>query len=243
MTIYYKINKHMKLAVLSDIHGNFDALEAVLREARAGQADRLLVLGDSVGYYYQPGQVMQALAGWDTEMIRGNHEEILCRLIDDPSMEPAITRKYGSGHRCALDQLDAAQISLLRSLPETKRISIGPVSLLLCHGSPWDAGQYIYPDAAEEVLKRFDDYPSHFILFGHTHYACCFKTRSGLAVNPGSVGQSREKGGQASWALIDTANRTVRFRNTPYDSAALEAQAAKLDPDYSYGRMILTRNS
>ena len=84
----------MKVAVISDIHGNFDALVAVLEKAENENVTHLLNLGDVVGYYYYPDKIMDLLSQWSFDIIKGNHEKILEDLIADSSLsETIINRK------------------------------------------------------------------------------------------------------------------------------------------------------
>jgi putative phosphoesterase len=231
----------MKIGVLSDIHGNKFALEQVLIEARRENLTKLLVLGDIVGYYYYPDKALDLLSDWDFLMIKGNHEEILFDIIDGFESNKKIKKKYGSGHECAIEKLNKNQLNLLRSLPESKVLSFDGVSILMTHGSPWSKNLYVYPDANLEVVQKFDNYNYDFILFGHTHYACSFKTTNGWALNPGSVGQSRQNGGKAYWAIIDTANKSFQMKTTDYSTEKLLNEVLEKDSKVEYLSNILNR--
>ena len=76
----------MKVAVLSDIHGNYDAFKEVLKKAEQEGVKHLLILGDIVGYYYSPQKILKSLSDWSFDMIKGNHEDILGSLISNPSL-------------------------------------------------------------------------------------------------------------------------------------------------------------
>ena len=231
----------MKIGVFSDIHGNKFALEQVLIEARKENLTKLLVLGDIVGYYYHPDKALDLLSDWDFLMIKGNHEEILFDIIDGFESNKKIKKKYGSGHQCAIKKLSKNHLNLLRSLPETNALSFDGVSILMTHGSPWCKDLYVYPDANLEVIRKFDDFNYDFILFGHTHYACSFKTDNGWALNPGSIGQSRQNGGKASWAIIDTSNKSFQMKTTDYNTKKLLNEVLEKDNEVTYLSEILNR--
>jgi putative phosphoesterase len=233
----------MKIGVLSDIHGNHYALKEVLNDARLENVNRLIILGDLVGYYYYPNLVLDLISEWGFDIIKGNHEEILFNILDHPKSIELINNKYGTGHQCAIDKLNDIQLNFLRSLPETKSIIINGVSILMTHGSPWSKDLYIYPDADKEIVKKFDNFNYDFILFGHTHYACSFKTANGFALNPGSVGQSRQNGGKAYWSIIDTINKSYQFKITDYDATALKKEILEKDPKSRYNYDILERKT
>ena len=115
----------MKVAVISDIHGNFDALVAVLEKAENENVTHLLILGDIVGYYYHPDKIMELLSQWSFDIIKGNHEKILEDLIADSSLSETIRLKYGSGHQEAINKLTQEQLNFLSDLPETKTLQFG----------------------------------------------------------------------------------------------------------------------
>ncbi len=231
----------MKIAILSDIHGNHFALKSVLKEASNYDVQKFLILGDIVGYYYSPDLVLKLLSNWDCHIIKGNHEDILLKAANDNDYLELITTKYGFGHKMALQKLKQNDINFLRELPETEKLIIDNVSILLSHGSPWNQGEYVYPDSDNKLLKKFDDFSFDFIFFGHSHYQFLFKTKNGLAVNPGSVGQSRLKGGVASWAILNTKSKTIQMRETHYSTARLKKIVKSLDPLKKYNFDILNR--
>ena len=118
----------MKVAVLSDIHGNYDAFKEVLKKAEQEGVKHLLILGDIVGYYYSPQKILKSLSDWSFDMIKGNHEDILGSLILNPSLRESIRLKYGSGHHYAINKLDNKTIKSLISLPSKKTVIIEGVS-------------------------------------------------------------------------------------------------------------------
>ena len=197
----------MKVAVISDIHGNFDALAAVLEKAENENVTHLLILGDVVGYYYHPDKIMDLLSQWNFDIIKGNHEKILEDLIADSSLSETIRLKYGSGHQEAINKLTQEQLRFLIDLPETKTVQFGQTSLLMCHGSPWSIDYYVYPDCDKEILEKCDSKVHDFVLIGHSHYSFAIRNENSILINPGSVGQSRQTGGKASWCVINTDNQ------------------------------------
>lgn len=231
----------MKIGILSDIHGNHYALMEVLKEAENIGIEHLLILGDIVGYYYHPDKVLDLLSTRQYDLIKGNHEDILFDIIDDSNLLEKVSKKYGRGHEMAIEKLSESSLHMLRKSPSKKEIKIEDVSFLMCHGSPWLENLYIYPDADNELLSGFNKYDYDFVLFGHTHYPCIFRTKHGVVINPGSIGQSREKGGVASWAIVNTMNNIVQFKSTPYDTKALEKEVLSIDPEISYNLSILSR--
>ncbi|MFX0556537.1 metallophosphoesterase family protein [Maribacter sp. CXY002] len=231
----------MKLAVISDIHGNYEALLQVLNKAETKGVEHLLVLGDIVGYYYHPDKVLALLEDWSYDIIKGNHETIMENLIADPSIGESIRLKYGSGHKEAVEKLNDDQINFLIDLPETKSLKINNLDILMCHGSPWANDFYIYPDCDSNILSRCDSSMHDFVLIGHSHYAFAVKNEHSVLLNPGSVGQSRQIGGRASWAMIDTENKSFQLLTTGYNVEKLLHEVNEKDAEIKYLTKILNR--
>ena len=231
----------MKLAVISDIHGNYEALLQVLNKAKREGVEHLLILGDIVGYYYHPDKVLALLEDWSYDMIKGNHETIMENLIADPSIGESIRLKYGSGHKDAIAKLSDKQINFLIGLPETKTVKINNVAILMCHGSPWSNDFYIYPDCDSDILLQCNSEAHDFVLIGHSHYAFAVKNKNSMLINPGSVGQSRQMGGKASWAIIDTNNTSFQMLTTTYCVKELMEEVQEKDSQVKYLAEILTR--
>lgn len=232
----------MKIAVISDIHGNYDALNAVLKKAKEENIEHLLVLGDIVGYYYHPDKIMMLLSEWSFDIIKGNHEKILENLIINPALKESIRSKYGSGHQEALNKLNEQQIDFLKDLPEKISVKLDKVNFLLCHGSPWSNDFYIYPDCENEIVLKCDSKDHDFVLIGHSHYAFAIKNNNSVLINPGSVGQSRQRGGMASWCIINTKNKSFQLISTNYDVEKLLHEINLKDPEIKYLTEVLKRN-
>lgn len=231
----------MKLGLIGDVHGNAAALHAVLLSAAAHNVERLLITGDLVGYYFQPLQVLEQLAPWEKVIVRGNHEDMLCRSRDDPDYLRGLEAKYGSGVRLALEQLSVKQLDDVCGLPHPLSLEIDGVRILLSHGAPWNVDQYIYPDSAPDLIERCVSYGFDLVVTGHTHYPMVKKIGSTVLVNPGSVGQPRNHRPGAAWAIFDTVDRTIELRSESYDSAELVRECRARHPELPYLSEVLLR--
>lgn len=231
----------MKIAVISDIHGNHYALQEVLNEARNIGVDKILVLGDIVGYYYYPEKILNLLSEWDYEIIKGNHEVILQDLYEKKISPEILTEKYGRGHEYALKKISQDKLDWLFSLPVQKSLIIDGVSFQLNHGSPSSIDEYIYPDAPIAQLEKCNSKQHDFVLIGHSHYSFSYKCTDSILINCGSVGQSREKGGKAYWALINTDNKDYKIRVTSYSPAKLIQDIQSIESKIGYSSKILER--
>jgi putative phosphoesterase len=231
----------MKLGILGDIHGNHFALKAVLDAARRHGAKRLIITGDLVGYYFWPKEVLTFLSQWDVAVVRGNHEIMLDEARKSTDYLALIEGKFGTGTRIAVEQLETEQLNLLCSLPHPLEISVEKCRIMLCHGAPWDLNQYIYPDAESEMLKRCAMQEYDLVVMGHTHYPMNAKIGKTLLVNPGSVGQPRNRQPGAHWALFDTESREVSMRCESYDAWPVIAESHRRHPDINYLAEVLER--
>jgi predicted phosphodiesterase len=224
----------VRYLILSDIHSNLEALEAVLAAA-AGEWDRAIVLGDLVGYGADPNAVIDRVQSLDpVAVIRGNHDKASCG-IDNGENFNQIARYAAAWTQ---DHLTPEHREYLRQLPK------GPAAidarLEICHGAPFDEDHYIFD--AGDAQRSFDAASRAACVFGHTHLPVVF-TAAGVKlgaevpegdsrtlrlepdvrylVNPGSVGQPRDGDPRAAFAFyIDDG--TIRFRRVAYDLA--EAQ-------------------
>lgn len=231
----------MKVGVISDIHGNHYALEAVLKVAIKDGVEYFLILGDVVGYYYHPEIVLKMLSKWNYEIIKGNHEVLLQDLMENKIDPEVLKDKYGRGHEQALKNIDNETLKWLFSLPAQKSVIIDSVSFQLNHGSPYSIDEYLYPDTPVSKLEKCDSLDHDFVLIGHSHYSFLFKCANSILINCGSVGQSRQKGGMAHWAVINTTNKSYEIKTTPYDTSELLEEIKLFESKVVYSSKILQR--
>ncbi len=231
----------MKLALLGDIHGNARALEAVLVAAKISGVGQLLITGDLVGYYFEPLKVLDMLAPWEKHIVRGNHEDMLHIARSEPDKLDEFDARYGTGLRVTLEQLDESRLNVLCDLPHPMQLEIDNRKIMLCHGSPWDLEQYIYPDAASELLEMCASPGFDLVVMGHTHYPMHYQIGHTLLVNPGSVGQPRNRQPGAHWVLYDTDSGRIELRNEQYDVGSLVEECRRRLPALPYLSEVLLR--
>ena len=120
----------MKIAILADIHGNSFALDEVFNDIEINDCEQILVLGDLVGYYYNPSCVVDRIKN-DSRCItiKGNHEDLLLKAIDDSSFAHKCYLKHGSGLNIAIETLSIDQLDWIKALPESKRIELDGIKL------------------------------------------------------------------------------------------------------------------
>lgn len=231
----------MRYLVLTDIHANLQALDAVLADAATQAWEQALVLGDLVGYGGDPNGVIariQALA--PAAIIRGNHDKVAARLVPATGFNPVARAAI----QWTADTLTPAHAVWLAALPQ------GPLAvdddIEVCHGTPFDEDVYLVGPA--EAAQAADAASRPICLYGHTHVQTGFTVRDGrlaripddgrrplqveagmgrLLLNPGAVGQPRDGDPRAAYAVVDTDLRLVTLHRVSYP--VQDAQARILD--------------
>ena len=248
----------MRYLIFSDLHANLDAFEAVL--GAAPPADRILILGDIVGYGAEPNAVIDRVRQLDPVLIiRGNHDKVASGLEMPDSFNPAALQSAA----WTFDKLTGDNRAWLYAIPP------GPVeiddTIEICHGSPEDEDEYLF--SAADAGRVFPSVTRPVCFFGHTHvavsYSSCanfkevelrepdqdgtttvigIKPRRHYLINPGAVGQPRDGDPRAAFAYFDTSTQSVELRRVPYDVARAQQRirAAGL-PDVLARRLGLGR--
>ena len=247
----------MRALVLSDIHANIDALDAVL--AAAPPHDVVWNLGDLVGYGAAPTAVMQRAREIGTVFVRGNHDRACSGLTDAEHFNPVAL----SAVRWTQRQLDEESTGWLRAIPRGPIQPDGP-QVSCVHGSLLDEDQYVL--STRDAWQQLSHAHTRITFFGHTHVQGGFAANAegewfqlkpsfnyedeadsdeldlrGAAtylINPGSVGQPRDRDWRAAFALYDDQEQRVTFHRIPYDVrlAQMRIQRAGL-PDVLASRL------
>ncbi len=222
----------MRYMVISDIHGNLQALEAVLSRAAKLDIDGYLCAGDLVGYGAQPNECIRILADLGAITVAGNHDLIAIDRLPDARC----VRIARNSLQWTRSELDGASRSFLTSLPLNAEV---PGGVTLAHGSLADPQEYVL--RSDRVLEQFaqltSGHPdSDILILGHTHLPAAWgwdgtslrseqPERVSLGaerwiLNPGSVGQSRERTAHARFMVLDLAERTATFHAIAFDFAS-----------------------
>ncbi len=218
----------MRLALLSDVHANLEALDAVLAHVEGWGADALLCTGDLVGYGPDPEACIERLQSRSALCVAGNHDAMVVGNL-------GFERCNSTGIRAALwtrRTLSGGARAFLASLPTTRRIG----DVVMCHGSLDDLEEYLasplHADPALAALAEREP-GARVLIAGHTHHQVLYRTGVPwqlpprgtwipLApswrwlVNPGSVGQSRDRSPLARYARYDTTTRRLEFCEVEY---------------------------
>lgn len=204
----------MKIACISDIHGNKLALDSVLENIKLNGADKIFVLGDLAMGGYDPNYTIEKIFSLkDVEIIQGNTDKLIVDFNEPLFNDMKVKNPLMAG---ALN-LDVKEITeenkeKLKNLPVNKIVEIENVKIELCHGSPRRQDENIFPDTPiETVEEAVSKTPADIILCGHTHIPCGFSLNSGkTVVNVGSVGRSMTSD-KTPYYLLITVNSKGEF--------------------------------
>jgi putative phosphoesterase len=216
----------MKVCVLSDIHSNLDAFQAVLKDMP--KVDSIICAGDFVGYGAEPNEVVELARSKDMRAVLGNHDH------------GAITRDSSGFNPIAAqallwtsEKLNKGNAKYLRGLPEQLSMTLGEKKVLVVHGSPRDPlFEYVFPDVSnQELFQLTKDVAADVLILGHTHAPMTRMIQGKIVLNPGSVGQPRDRDPKASYAILNIGKDVeVEQRRVQYDveKAAKKIKSAGL---------------
>ena len=199
----------MKLAFISDIHGNIIFLEKVLAAIRAEGIREIFCAGDLIGYYEASDAVISALRRENAVCVKGNHEQMFFGSLPCSAGKDAV-------YRLKQTVLSAENRQYLSSLPDELEFERDGAKLYVTHAVPGDARKYV----AETDLQMLKLPPGLDVyVYGHTHHASVYYYNGVCFLNPGSAGQIRDYTGSVSFAVWDTASRTAEIHRCPVDAA------------------------
>jgi len=236
----------MRYLVFTDIHGNLEAFLAVLKAVQKKRLDYYLFLGDLVGYGASPNEVIQRLLALKPlSLVRGNHDKAVCGLDSVQTFNPiAAAAIHWTREKILRRNRDF--LSRLKTSPELvdERITI-------CHGAPFDEDYYIFGEF--DAAEAFHHIQTQICFFGHTHFPFVYSEKDGVVegtfmegnsvevrlekdvrylVNPGSVGQPRDRNPRSSCAVYDSETRLLKFFRLEYniEEAQRKILAERLPP-------------
>lgn len=239
--------------ILSDIHANLEALDAVLRAVSRRRYDGVLCLGDLVGYGASPGPVVTKIRNLPgLTVVRGNHDKVISGLF------PA--DHFNASARKAVDwtasKLSKDQLQFLRELPQGPLMLEGDI--LLCHGAVANEDTYLFSDY--DAAEAFEACAFRVGFFGHTHFPCVFRwSPRGVdffplkgeeaevalepgcryLINPGSVGQPRDRDPRASFGEFYPETNRFVLRRVTYETAKARERILKAHLPENLGNRLL----
>jgi putative phosphoesterase len=230
----------MRLALLSDQHGNDVAFRTALADVERLGVEDVVCLGDVVQGGAEPAQTLDRLAALGCETVLGNADAFLLEVpVDSP--EP-VTERQLEVRDWTLSQLGSAQLEQIRAFAPVVRRELDDVALILCHGSPRSYDDVLLPELGGEALEPFLGHDAALLAGGHTHLQWTRRIGDALYVNPGSVGISYDRHAEslglralAEWALLTVKDGTVavEFRQVPYAVEDVQAAAQRSGRPYA----------
>lgn len=238
----------MRVLIISDIHANLTALETVL--TAAGTVEAVWCLGDIVGYGPDPNECIEVVRGLtNLQCIIGNHDAASLRQIGSEAFNPEARRAL----HWTQEHLSPTSVEFLSSLPESVQVD----AITLVHGSPRHPVWEYLLDTRTATLN-FEYFSTPFCMVGHTHLPVFYYLPEGAQVaelsipepnldypmkprsilNPGSVGQPRDRDARAAYAIYDSAAATWHYRRVAYDIEVVQKRMLKVGlPDRHIQRL------
>lgn len=213
----------MRIAIISDVHSNLEALKSVFNDIEEHGVDRVFCLGDIVGYGPSPKECLDLTRENAEIIIKGNHEEAVC----DPHIWKDFMKDYTfRSIEYSISKLDSSDIEFLRGLPTISVIE--DLNIALAHGTykpPHNTG-YIYK--ITDAISDIDNMPVNACLIGHTHMPAIFYNHDDIfseytdgqltlkggwkySINVGSVGQPRDSKTKAGYGILDIGRKNTRY--------------------------------
>jgi putative phosphoesterase len=215
----------MRIAIISDIHANLPALEAVWADLDAQEPDAVFCLGDLVGYGAHPNEVIDFVQARQIPTVIGNYDDGVGFDRDDCGCvykDPDDDRRGKQSLLWTREHTLPDRKSYLRALPIQIRQDLGRQHVLLVHGSPRRINEYLYEDRPPSVFENVAKVAAcDLLFFGHTHLPYQKQVGRTLFVNTGSVGKPKDGDPRAGYVIVDLIGRPrVDFRRVAYDVAA-----------------------
>ncbi|TSA83881.1 metallophosphoesterase family protein [Deinococcus detaillensis] len=230
----------MRLLLISDIHANYTALEAVLNDAQGRNFSHVVHLGDALGYGPHPREVLEALRTLDAVCMMGNHDQMLLDRADGLNMRVSIVSQALAWQ---LERLSERDLGWIRSWRDGMDDPV--IGARYRHGSPTSLDDYT--DSVTAAREAFSGWHGRLAFVGHTHHPAVYATLNApvgewikhqafvqggsymvppsarVILNPGSVGQPRDGNPQASYAIFDSARNNFQVFRVDYDIAQVQA--------------------
>ena len=212
----------MKIAIISDVHANFPALDAISNELE--NVDAIIHAGDLIGYNPFPNRTIEIFRRLQIISVAGNHD----RGIKSPDMFNFCTSSL-EVLKWTAERLTKENETYINQLPIEQQLIIDDYKILVVHGAPNHPNRYIYPtDLTLELIEDVSD-EVDMLVWGHTHYPIMTKIEGVILLNPGSVGQPRDGDWRASYAIFNTTNSSIEFQRREYNIQTLVNKARKED--------------
>jgi len=230
-----------KVAVIGDVHGNLQALEAVLRDAERRGARVILNTGDLLGYGASPEGAARLLRSRPSISIIGNYDLKVFRIHDRKELWPGDKSKDKLlSFEWAFDHISPSTRAWLRSLPKEVRMEVGGRKLLMVHGSPDSMDEHLGPDTPENRLEDIaEGAGADLIIMGHSHRSMSRMVQRTRFLNPGSVGRQDDGDPRASYALLQLHPFRASLHRVSYDMKGAARAIKEAGLPKQFAKMVL----
>jgi putative phosphoesterase len=234
-----------RVAVITDIHANLPALEAVLDAIDQAEVDAVYCGGDLVGYGPHPNEVCRLLEEREIPTIYGNYDYAIGRDLEDCGCAYRDQRDRELGQLSVdwtLENTDAQSKAFMRGLPFDLRFEMGGRSVRLVHGSPRKVNEYLFEDKPARTFERIAAGANCDVLvFGHTHQPWVAEYGGVLFVNCGSVGKPKDGDPRASFAVLEVARGELRatIERVEYDAESVGREVAESGLPAEYAEKLV----
>lgn len=219
---YGKGVKMVKIAVVADIHGNLPALAAVWADIKWQGVDEILCLGDVVGYYPWPNEVIEFIRERAITLVQGNYDESVGEELpacgcDFPTAAAMLIGE--TSLQWTINTVTCENKRWLQDLPKNLRLQRATYDLLLVHGSPDRNNEYLTMDIpATKLVNILAQEKVDILLCGHTHVPYHRQVRTGHVINAGSVGKPKHGNPNATYVIVRLGKQVaISIKEVPYD--------------------------
>jgi putative phosphoesterase len=214
----------LKIAIISDIHGNVEALNSVIKDLRKqGSMDHVVCLGDIVGYYANPVQCIDKVKSLCDIVIQGNHDSAITAINFEKRIKwfnKTAARSLRWTRKVLLEEGNEERFQFLKRLRTKKVLSFNEREFLFVHGTPDNKWEYfLFPywnnEPMAEQKVRLDEWLDiwYFVAIGHSHWAFQYENNNRFVINPGSVGQPRDENPNASYSIVKASETQLKVEN------------------------------
>ncbi|WP_069999720.1 metallophosphoesterase family protein [Cellulosilyticum sp. I15G10I2] len=227
-----------RIAIISDIHGNIEALNAVLKHIKDQKCDQIFCTGDLVGYGPRPNEVIETIRSLRIPTIMGNYDEAVGFLLPACGCynSDANAKKYAANSlKWSITHTTQKNREFLRGLPEQLEIEVGDKKMLLIHATSDSISEYVYENDTERLMDLLDYVSQDIYVYGHTHfpYSVTLPGRNKTIINAGSVGRPKNGDARATYIVLGVEDGSVSgvIHKVSYDVAKVikEIEESGLD--------------
>jgi putative phosphoesterase len=215
----------VKIAIISDVHGNYEALRAL-----PGDYDELWVLGDLVNYGPEPKEVVEMVKAKASVVVRGNHDQSI-GYDEDPRCTPRYHNMAEATRRYTASVVTEKHKEFLRNLPLQSEVRRGSMRFYLTHARPSDPLYGYCAQDSDEWVKEVESVAADIVLVGHTHTPFVRQIGNQLLVNPGSLGQPKTGKPDACYAVWQDGKFDLKSFSYPVEKTIAKLKALSFPPE------------